>query len=187
MPIFGNNVPSVSTGYLNDSLYGHFDSTFLAFWSLPVPACIVNRVSVYANGSPVAETSVLRFGIYDANVGLYDTWPLLATTPTVSIAAGAPVQWWSVVVNIPLAAGSYVLGVLDINGPVMTWSAGIRWTTKIVGMSQKTPVGGVFPNPLGICVVTNQNHCLYADYVLAGPEPYAPTAACLCQPKCGEG
>ncbi len=186
MPIFGNNVPSASTGYLNDSLYGHFDLSFFASWGLPVPACVVTMVSIYANGSPAAETSVLQFGIYDANVGAYSVWPLLATTPTVSIVAGGPARWWSVVVNIPLAGGLYALGVLDINGPTMTWSAGIRWTTKVVGMSQKSWTGGMFPDPLGVCTTTNMNHCLFADYVPVGAA-YTPTAACHSQPKCGEG
>lgn len=186
MPIFGNNVVSVSTGYINDSLFGHFDLGFMAYWGLPVPACVVKMVSVYANGSVAAETSRLQFGIYDARAGPpYLTWPLLATTGTISIPAGAPVQWWPVVTNIPLAAGSYALAVLDVNGPAMTFSAGLRLTTKVVGMSQKTPVGGVFPNPLGICTTTNNNWCLYADYVLSGV--HTPTAAAQCQPECGEG
>lgn len=186
MPIFGNNVAGAAPGYLNDSLFGHFDITFMASWGLPVPACVVKMVSIYACGSAAAETSVLQFGIYDASAGPpYNTWPLLATTPTVSIPGLRPVQWWPVVVNIPLAAGSYALAVLDINGPVMTFSAGVYMTTKVVGMSQKSPVGGVFPNPLGVCTATNLNHCLYADYVLVGR--HTPTAAAQCQPKCGEG
>jgi len=180
MPFFGNNVVSASNACLDDTLYGHFDAAFLASWGLPVPACIVNRVSVYAEGSPIAETSVLAFGIYDANVGTYDTWPLVATTPTVSIAAGAPVQWWSVNVNIPLAGGLYALSVLDVNGPALVCSANIRWLAKVVGMSQKSFAGGVFPDPLGIGTTTNQNYCLYADYEVAGGLPYTPTAACQC-------
>lgn len=184
MLIFGNNSTSGSTGYLNDDMYGHFDSGFLSNWLLPVPACVVKKVSVYANGSTIDELADLRFGIYDANAGPpYSAWPLLATTPTVCIAAFAPAQWLSVDVNIPLAGGDYALGVLDTHGPAMTFSAGIHFTTKINGMSQKTFTGGVFPDPLGICTATTMNQCLYAEYVLAGA--YTPTAAHGCQPKCG--
>jgi hypothetical protein len=178
MPIFGNNAVSASTGYIANTLYGHFAAGFMASWGLPVPASVVTRISLYANGSPAAETAVLQFGIYDANVGAYPTWPLLATSPTISIPTGAPVQWWSVNVNIPLAGGLYALSVLDINGPAMTWSAGFHYTAKAIDKCQQGFVGGVFPDPLGICTDANFNLCLYADYILADADVYSPTAAC---------
>lgn len=185
MPWFGNKTTFLaSRAGIDDDLYGHFDWAAMAIWGMPVPACIVKKVWVYADGSPVVETAVLRFGIYNASAGPpYTNWPLRATTPTISIGTGAPLQWWSVDVNIPLPAGFYALSVLDINGPAMTWSAGLHWVTKLVGMCVKSFTGGVFPDPLGICVTTNQDPCLYADYVLAGA--YTPTAAHFCQPKCG--
>jgi hypothetical protein len=180
MPVFGNNGTSAGTGYIGDSLYGHFDAAFLASWGLPVPPCVVTQISLYANGSPVPEVAVLRFGIYDANVGAYTIWPLMATSPTFFIPTGAPVQWWSVDVNIPLAGGLYALSVLDVNGPAMTWSAGCRFTVKANGMSQKSFVGGVFPDPLGVCSATTLNLCLYAEYLVA--DTNSPTAACCCLP-----
>jgi len=184
MPIFGNNATDPSTGYIDDDLHGHFDAASMALWGLPVPACVVTGVFVYANGSPAVEVSVLQFGIYDANVGVYSAWPLFATTPPVVIPSGAPVQWWSVAVNIPLAAGLYALSVLDVNGPAMTWSAGLRWTPKILGMAHKTFTGGVFPDPLGVCGTTTHNHCLYADYDLVDADGGAGSynAACCCFP-----
>lgn len=183
MPIFGNNATDPSVAYLTDSLYGHFDPASMALWGLPVPPCIVTRVSIYANGSPAAEVSTLQFGIYDANVGLYSNWPLVATTPPVAIPAGAPVGWWFVDVNIPLAGGFYALSVLDINGPAMTWSAGVRYTDKGNGMAHKNWTGGVFPDPLGICTATTLNYCLYADYILAdGVGSYSYNASCCCLP-----
>jgi hypothetical protein len=183
MPIFGNNVVAPGTGYLDDALWGHFHAAFMPSWGMPVPACVVTAVHVYANGSIVAENAVLQFGIYDGRVGGYNTWPLFATTPTVTVPSGAPAQWWTVAVNIPLPPGQFALSILDVNGPVMTWSAGIHFTVKIAGMSDKAAVGGVFPNPLGICVATTLNYCLYADYTPTGA--FTPTAACQAQQNCG--
>ncbi len=182
MPIFGNNAIDPSTGYINNTLFGHFDAASMALWGLPVPASIVTRISAYANGSPIAEVSTLQFGIYDANVGAYTVWPLIATTPTVAIPSGAPVQWWSVDVNIPLAGGFYALSVLDINGAAITWSAGLRYTDKVNGMEHKDFTGGVFPDPLGVCVLGTYDYCLYADYIVAdgdGAGVYNTVYCCL--------
>lgn len=187
MPFFGNNGFGVAPSYLSDELYGHFDPIGMVAWGMPIPACIVKTIYIYAQGSAVAETATLRFGIYDASSGTPPTYTLVAQAGNVSIASAAPGQWWSLPVSIPLVAGTYCLSVLDVNGPAMTWSAGIYFTVKLIGPSYKSFVGGVFPNPLGAGVVsTNQDWSMYADYVLPGVA-YTPTAACYSQPKCGEG
>lgn len=183
---FGNNKSGPGNGFLINELYGHFDSTFMATWGLPVPACEVTTIYVHARGSVVAETATLRFGIYDASSGVPMTYTLVATAGNISIGSGAPAQWWSLPVSIPLAAGTYALSVLDVNGATMTWSAGIYFTVKVNGASYKAAVGGAFPDPLGVGVVaTTQNWSMYADYTPTGI--YTPTAAHCCQPKCGDG
>jgi len=181
MPFFGNNVVGGDFQVLRHYLWGHFDIPFMASWGLPVPACIVTEIFIYARGSYEPELSVVQFGIYDANVGPYNTWPLFATTPTLSIAAGAPAQWWSLPVNIPLPGGFYALSILDVNGETMANSIPLYFTVKPLGPYEVAGVNGVFPNPLGGCAWNDRNMCIYADYVLpAGGPEYKPTAACQC-------
>jgi hypothetical protein len=185
VPIIGNNgFGPGGYAYLIGDLYGHFDPTFVASWGYPVPDCRVTRVYIRAVGSPIAETANLQFGIYNAASGVPTTYTLVATTGTLAIPAGAAEQWWSLATSIVLAAGTYALSVLDVNGATITWSVGIKFSIKFSGASYKAAVAGVFPNPLGAGVVaTTQNWSMYADW-----EPltsYAPTAACVCEPNSG--
>jgi hypothetical protein len=186
MFLFGEKGDGSAPGYLIDSLYGHFDVASLPMWGLPVFDCVVRRVFIRACGSPIAEVSDLCFGIYDATDPISTNWPLVATTAILSIPPGAPTQWWSVNCNVPLVAGNYALAVLEVNLPKV-WSAGICFlnTAPTAVRCQKASVGGVFPDPLGICTTATISWSLYADD--GNDLPFTPTAACINQPGCSCG
>lgn len=190
MPFFGNQShDSLSPAGLSpDDMYGHFDGPRQATWGNPIPNCIVTAIHVYGDGPPLGQPdSDGQFGIYDSSSGIPANYPLVATSPTWCWANGAMNQWWDVVCNIPLLAGTYCLAIL--NNGAAPFGGGVDFVIKPVGDSQQTWITrGVFPNPIGAGVqATNHNYALYADYVVVGGAAYAPTAACYSQPKCGEG
>ena len=186
MPFFGNNVaggPSLSL--TPTDCFGHWGYTWVA-WGMPIPACRVTMIWVYATGPPIMEgNSTAQFGIYDAVSGVPANYPLVATSPTFPLAAGAIAQWWSVVCAIPLPAGTYSLAILANSAGAFTGS--IHYTVKAVGPDVRGFIApGVFPNPLGgPPTAGTKDWSMYADYVPTG-RIYAPTAACNCQPKCGD-
>ncbi len=182
MPFFGNNVAGgASVSLTPTDCFGHWGWTWGA-WGMPIPACVLTRIWVYAAGPPIPEPNATpQFGIYDASGGVPANYPLVATSPAWFLGTSNPPQWHFVNCNIPLAAGTYSLAVLSNSGGAFTGS--VFHTVKALGPDMRGFIApGVFPNPLG-GPPTNGTHdwSMYADYDVV-VDGYTPTAAC-CQGK----
>lgn len=186
MPFFGNNVAGGSSLSLTPTdCFGHWGWTWGA-WGMPIPACRITMIWVYATGPALMEgNSTAQFGIYDASGGVPVNYPLVATSPTFTLFAAALAQWYFVACNIVLAAGTYSLAILANSAGAFTGS--IHHTIKAPGPDIRAFIApGVFPNPLGGAPTSaSYDWSMYADYVPTA-RVYAPTAACCCQPKCGD-
>lgn len=152
---------------------------------MPVPQCVVTSMRVYMAGPPIIEVpATMQMAIYDCSDPVIANFTVVATSPTQGLTPGAAATWYNLATNIPLAAGTYGLAVLSNSAGTFTGS--VFFTIKSVGNVLKNGItAGVFPSPLGITNLSNNNWSMYAVYDVVAGE-YTPTAAHFCQPKCGD-
>ncbi len=180
MPIFGNNGARLGSLQLTDTdLFGHFDPAFIAGQGNPVPGGIMRMSWASMAGAPFGQpNAVVQLGVYDATPPVVPAnWPLVAVSAPFNIVSGSPPTWYSTpIAGVLVPGNSYATAILSTNGGA--FSGAVDRTTPAAGGGIRAFIGpGVFPNPLGV-VVVSQQWCIYTYYTLPDGNINVPVLAC---------
>ena len=186
MPIFGNNVNGALEGGLSDDdMYGPFNAARVALQGNPVIGGNMVTAHAQMTGAPFGGVDVTaQIGVYDATPPLArNLWPLVATSNVFVVRAAALCRWYMTPIAGPLIAGrSYCAAVIGNNNDASNALVRYRNVVPAEGAVRTWIVPGVFPNPLGGCIATGMEWCIYVTYVV-GDGDGCPTAACCCMPN----
>ena len=183
MPIFGNMNGGLVGGLDDVDMYGPFNAARIALQGNPVLGGNMVTAHAQMTGPPVGCDVTAQIGVYDATPPLArNLWPLVATSNVFNVPVGALLQWYVTPIAGPLIAGrSYCAAVIGNNNDASNALVGYRNVVPAEGCVRTWIAPGVFPNPLGGCVASDMEWCVYVTYVVDGDG--CPTAACCCMPN----
>lgn len=178
MAVFGNQAAFIgSLGIATNDLFGHFNAAAIAGQGNPVPGGNLVSCSVYMIGPGFGQpNATVTMGVYTVAGGA-PLWTLFAqSAPVIVTAASAPAWRTAPIAGVLVPGNSYATAVLSVHagGNPSVYRSNIN-----MGGYKSFIVPGVFPNPLGVIVVSHE-WLLYTTYDL--PDDGCPTSACCSFP-----